>query len=68
MVISAYALAADGTHAAQPVFTGGTRSELAQILPAGRYRVTAEDETGRKATTDTDVVAGQAARIALELK
>ena len=68
VVISAYALAADGTHAAQPVFTGGTRSELAQILPAGRYRVTAEDETGRKATTDTDVVAGQAARIALELK
>ena len=68
VVISAFALAADGTPAEQPIFTGGTRSELAQILPAGRYRVTAEDETGRKAMTDTDVVAGQATRIALELK
>jgi len=66
--VSVFSLAPDGTPAEPALFGAGTRAEITRIVPAGRYRVTAEDEAGRKATQDVAVVAGQAASITLELR
>ncbi len=68
VLVTVFALAPDGTPVEPPLFTAGTRAEVARVVPAGRYRVTAEDETGRKATRDADIAAGQATSVGLELR
>jgi hypothetical protein len=68
VLVTVFTLAPDGTPMEPALFAAGTRAEVARIVPAGRYRVTAEDETGRKATQDASIAAGQAVSVTLELR
>lgn len=64
-VLSLWPDGADVT--APPTYTGGTASDLSQILPAGRWQVTALDERGRKARSVVDLEPGDDVRLTLEL-
>lgn len=68
VLVTVFGLTPDGTPVEPALFAAGTRAEITRVVPAGRYRVTAEDETGRKATQDAVIAAGQAASVALELR
>ena len=68
VLVTVFKLAPDGTPVEPALFAAGTRAEVTHVVPADRYRVTAEDETGRKATRDVDIAAGQAATVTLELR
>ena len=68
VLVTVFKLAPDGTPVEPALFAAGTRAEVTHVVSADRYRVTAEDETGRKATRDVDIAAGQAATVTLELR
>jgi hypothetical protein len=58
----------DGTPAAEPTFEAGTADQLAVILAAGRWRVQASDDQGRRAEADVDLAAGEDRALALPLQ
>ncbi len=68
IVFSAFPFPEGGEAAAQPLFTGGAREDIAAILPAGRYRITAADEIGRQAAALVVLGAGDVRRLDLELR
>lgn len=68
VLVTVFALAPDGAQVEPALFSAGTRAEVSRVVPAGRYRVTAEDETGRKATRNVEVSAGQSVSVGLELR
>jgi hypothetical protein len=68
IVYAAYALGADGTAAGDPAFSVGSSTDTSVILPAGRWRVTALDDTQRRAEADLELGAGEEKRLELKLK
>lgn len=68
IVYAAYALGADGTPAGDPAFMIGSSADTSVILPAGRWRVTALDDTQRQAEADVELGAGDERRLDLQLR
>lgn len=68
VVFSVHPFVEAGDASAPPLFSGGAREELATILPAGRYHVTAADEQGRQAASDVTLGAGDTRQLNLELR
>ncbi len=52
---------------AAPLFSGGTSREIARVLPAGRYRVEALDEQGRRAAATLALAPGEETVLALTI-
>lgn len=67
IVYSVFALDAAGQPAAQPVYEVGSSGDMATILSAGKWRVTAEDTNGRRAKTDIELGIGAERMVNLTL-
>ena len=50
------------------IVEAGTRRDFASILPAGRYRIAAADETGRTGTAVVELKAGESTTQEIALK
>lgn len=68
VVISIFAANPDGGFAEKPIAEAGTRRDYSTILPAGRYRISAKDETGRAAVAEPTLVSGQSEDLRLSLQ
>ncbi len=68
VVLSVFAVAEDGSVADTPIAEAGTSRDYALILPAGRYRIDALDETSRKASDEVDLAAGAETSLSLVLR
>lgn len=68
VVISFFRGMPDGAFAEKPIVEAGTRRDFAAILPAGRYRIAAADETGRTGTAVVELKAGESATQEIALK
>lgn len=68
VVISFFPATADGAFAEKPIVEAGTRRDFAAILPAGRYRIAAVDETGRTGTTVVELKPGESTAQEIALK
>lgn len=68
VLISIFAATADGSFAEKPVLEVGTPRDYSAVLPAGRYRIDAVDEQGRKASADVSLPAGGSEAIALPIR
>lgn len=68
VLISIFAAQADGGFAEKPVVEVGTSRDYSLILPAGRYRIDAADEQGRKGTATLDLPQGQSLKTGIPLK
>jgi Ca-activated chloride channel family protein len=68
IVISVFALGADGEPAADAVFGIGTSDETSTIVAAGRWRVTALDDQNRAAQSDVELKAGEERSLDLKLQ
>ena len=68
VVYDAIAIDASGSPGAAPTFETGSSSGASTILPAGHWRVTAEDSQGRRAQADIDLTAGDEKTSSLTLK
>ena len=58
-VYSFFALGPDGTPADTPAFEGGSSDGISTILPAGPWRVVAQDSDGRSGTADVSLGPGE---------
>lgn len=68
VLLSVFAIKSDGSQAEKPIVEVGTSRDFSFVLPEGRYRIAASDDTGRKGTADSDIVAGQSFYIGITLK
>jgi hypothetical protein len=68
VVYAAIAIDASGAPASAPAFETGSSSGASTILPAGRWRITAEDSQGRRSREDIDLTAGEEKAVSLTLK
>lgn len=68
VLVSIFAGTGDGGFDEKPLAQGGTRRDFGSVLPAGRYRVTALDETGRAAEAPVDLASGQSLELKLVLQ
>ncbi|MFP5077723.1 vWA domain-containing protein [Rhizobium sp. YIM 134829] len=68
VVISIFATTTEGGFAEKPVAEAGTSRDYAIILPAGRYRINAADEQGRKGAATIDLPEGQSLEMRIALK
>ncbi|MEA3537414.1 vWA domain-containing protein [Rhizobium sp. CC-YZS058] len=68
VLLSIFPAKADGGFAETPIVQVGTPRDYATILPAGRYRVDAADEQGRKGSKTIDLTEGQSPEIGVTLK
>ena len=68
VVYDAIAIDASGSPSAAPAFETGSSSGASTILPAGHWRVTAEDSQGRRSQEDIELTAGDEKTSALTLK
>lgn len=68
VVISFFPGTPDGAFAGKPIVEAGTRRDFAAILPAGRYRIAAADETGRTGTAVVELKPGESATQEIALK
>lgn len=68
VVISFFPGTPGGTFAEKPIVEAGTRRDFASILPAGRYRIAAADETGRTGTAVVELKAGESTTQEIALK
>lgn len=68
VLISIFAAKPDGSYAEKPVGEVGTRRDYSIILPAGRYRIDATDEQGRKGTATVDLREAQSLETGIPLK
>lgn len=68
VVIAFFPAAPDGSFAEKPIVEAGTRRDFSAILPAGRYRIAATDETGRAGTAVVELKPGESATQEIALK
>ena len=68
IVYAVHALGADGLVAAEPTFSTGSSGDASVILPAGRWRVTAVDDTDRRAEADIELRAGEVTGLQMSLR
>lgn len=67
VVYAATAVDASGAPASEPAFEVGSGEGASTILPAGRWRVTADDSAGHHAEADIELKAGEERAVALAL-
>ena len=68
VVIAFFPAAPDGSFADKPIVEAGTRRDYSAILPAGRYRIAATDETGRTGTAVVELKPGESLMPEIALK
>ena len=68
VVISYFPAAPDGSFAEKPIVEAGTRRDYSTILPAGRYRIAAPDETGRAGAAVVELKPGESTTQEIALK
>lgn len=67
-LVEVYGPFADGAYPAAPLVTAGISREYTHILAAGRYRIVASDQGGRKGEAEADLAAGENRTIEIDLR
>ena len=68
VLLSIFAAKPDGGFAEKPLDEAGTPRDYSIVIPAGRYRVDAADEQGRRGTATVDIATGQSIKTEITLK
>lgn len=68
IVFGAVAVDQNGNPTAEPAFEAGSNEEIATILPAGRWKITADDSDGKHGEAIVDLAIGEERSVEIGLK